>query len=713
MTFLSRITPIIMSISLSSSLAAAPAAPQPLLSPWSGPYGGVPAFDRVRVEDFVPALRAAMQENLAEIRRITDDPAPATFENTMVPLELAGEAYGRVFALYHVWSGTMNTGDFPAVQAQLEPEIAAFNDRILQDAALFARVRSLYESPSRQRLGAEQQRLLWVHYERFVRAGAKLEQAGKERVAAINQRLAALYTGFNQNLLADEQGHTLYLTAEDQLAGLPDSLRSSMAQAATESGHHGAWAVVNTRSAVEPFLTYSSRRELRERAWRTFYSRGDNGDAHDNKGIITQILALRGERARLLGFATHAHWRLDDAMARTPDSALSLMMQVWPRATQRVREEVADMQAIADRDSPRITIEPWDYRYYAEKVRQARYALDTNEMKPYLQLERLREGMFHVAARLFGLRFEPCAGGPRSSAAAQPARIPVYHPDVSVYEVSDRDGRHVGLWYFDPYARTGKHSGAWMTAWRNQERFDGEVTTIVSNTANFVKGQPGEPVLISWDDAVTLFHEFGHALHSMLSQVRYEGVARTPQDFVELPSQVMENWTHEREVLQTFAKHYKTGEVIPAAMLEKLEAAGRFNQGFATTEYLAACLLDMKWHTLAPPVGPLDVTAFERDAMTAAGLPSTIVPRYRSTYFQHVFAGGYSSGYYSYVWAEVLDADAFEAFKEHGIFDPATARSFRTNVLEKGGSEDVMTLYERFRGRKPSVEPLLERRGLQ
>ncbi|MFO1467261.1 MAG: M3 family metallopeptidase [Steroidobacteraceae bacterium] len=701
MTFLSRITPIIMSISLSSSLAAAPAAPQPLLSPWSGPYGGVPAFDRVRVEDFVPALRAAMQENLAEIRRITDDPAPATFENTMVPLELAGEAYGRVFALYHVWSGTMNTGDFPAVQAQLEPEIAAFNDRILQDAALFARVRSLYESPSRQRLGAEQQRLLWVHYERFVRAGAKLEQAGKERVAAINQRLAALYTGFNQNLLADEQGHTLYLTAEDQLAGLPDSLRSSMAQAATESGHHGAWAVVNTRSAVEPFLTYSSRRELRERAWRTFYSRGDNGDAHDNKGIITQILALRGERARLLGFATHAHWRLDDAMARTPDSALSLMMQVWPRATQRVREEVADMQAIADRDSPRITIEPWDYRYYAEKVRKARYDLDLGLVKPYLQLDKLREAMFYVAGRLYGLEFAPAT------------QVPVAHPDIRVWEVRDARGAHVGLWYFDPYARPGKRSGAWMSEYRAQRQLGSPVTAIVSNNSNFIKGRPGEPVLLSWDDAVTLFHEFGHALHGLNSQVVFPTLAGTStvRDFVEFPSQLNENWLKVPEVLSRFAVHYRTGEPLPAALLERIQAAAKFNQGFMTVEYLASALVDMKLHLSTQD--HIDPAAFERETLADLGMPAQMAMRHRLPQFGHLFSSDdYAGGYYSYLWSAVLDNDAWEAFTEgQGPFDPAVAKRLKDAIMSVGNTLDPAQAYRNFRGRDPRIEALLRARG--
>ncbi len=701
MPFLSRIIPIIMSINLSSSLAAAPAAPQPLLSPWSGPYGGVPAFDQVRVADFVPALRAAMQENLAQIRRITDNPAPATFENTMVPLELAGEAYGRVFAMYHVWSGTMNTGEFPAVQAQLEPEIAAFNDRILQDAALFARVRSLYESPSRQRLGAEQQRLLWVHYERFVRAGAKLERADKERVAAINQRLAALYTGFNQNLLADEQGHTLYLTAEDQLAGLPDSLRSSMAQAATESGHRGAWAVVNTRSAVEPFLTYSSRRELRERAWRTFYSRGDNGDAHDNKGIITQILALRGERARLLGFATHAHWRLEDAMARTPDSALSLMMQVWPRATQRVREEVADMQAIADRDSPHVTIEPWDYRYYAEKVRKARYDLELGLVKPYLQLDKLREAMFYVAGRLYGLEFAPAT------------QVPVAHPDIRVWEVRDARGAHVGLWYFDPYARPGKRSGAWMSEYRAQRQLGSPVTAIVSNNSNFIKGRPGEPVLLSWDDAVTLFHEFGHALHGLNSRVVYPTLAgtNTVRDFVEFPSQLNENWLKVPEVLSRFAVHYRTGEPLPAALLERIQAAAKFNQGFMTVEYLASALVDMKLHLSTQD--HIDPAAFERETLADLGMPAQMAMRHRLPQFGHLFSSDdYAGGYYSYLWSAVLDNDAWEAFTEgQGPFDPAVAKRLKDAIMSVGNTLDPAQAYRNFRGRDPRIEALLRARG--
>jgi peptidyl-dipeptidase Dcp len=508
----------------------------PLLSPWTGPYGGVPPFEKVKVEDFQPALETAMADALAEIDKVASDPAAPTFENTIVGLERSGRALDRVSNIFGIYSSTMSTPDFQKVEEAMAPRLAAFSDQITQNEKLFKRIAAVYEAREKGTLTPEQKRLAWLDYTNFVRAGAKLDPAAKKRMSEINQRLASLYTRFSQNLLADETDYVLFLDKEADLAGLPDSLRSASAAAAEQRGQKGKWAVTNTRSSMEPFLTYSDRRDLREKVWKTYYSRGDHGDAHDNNAIITEVLKLRAERAKLLGYQTHAHWRLENTMARTPERAMQLMEAVWKPAVARVHEEVADMQAIAGTD---IKIEPWDYRYYAEKVRKAKYDLDQNEVKPYLQLEKLREGMFWVAGQLFGFQFTPVTD------------VPVYQPDVRVYKVSDPAGKQVGLWYFDPYARPGKQSGAWMNAYRSQERFERDITTIVSNNTNFVKGKPGEPILISWDDATALFHEFGHALHGLSSNVTYPSLSGTAvaRDYVEFPSQLLEHWLSTPEVL--------------------------------------------------------------------------------------------------------------------------------------------------------------------
>ncbi|HZA49136.1 MAG TPA: M3 family metallopeptidase, partial [Myxococcaceae bacterium] len=579
-------------------------ADNPLLVAWSGPYGGVPPFHRVDVRRFEPALEAAMGEARREFDAIAGQAAPPTFENTLVAMERAGRTLSDVEIIYGVWNSTMSGPELQEVERKMSPRLAAFDDEIFQNAKLFARIEAVYQSPEKAQLTPEQQRLIWLTYTNFVRAGAKLEAAKKKRVAEINQRLATLYTSFRQNVLADEEGYVVVLDSEADLAGLPASVQAGAAAAAEARGMKGKWAFVNTRSAMEPFLTFSARRDLREKMWRNYVNRGDNGDARDNNRIISEILALRAERARALGYPTHAHWRLENSMAKSPERALALMEAVWPAAVQRVREEVADMQRIADRDDAQLKIEPWDYRYYAEKVRKAKYDFDENEVKPYLQLEKLREGMFWVAGELFGFAFSPASG------------VPVYHPDVRVWQVTDKaTGKHVGLWYFDPYARNGKRSGAWMNAYRRQERLEGEVAPIVSNNSNFVKPSPGEPVLISWTDAETLFHEFGHALHGLSSNVTYPALAGTsvPRDYVEFPSQLLEHWLSTPEVLNQYARHYQTGEPIPRALVAKIEKAKTFNEGFRTVEYLASALVDMKLHLATG--GAIDPDAFERDTL--------------------------------------------------------------------------------------------------
>jgi peptidyl-dipeptidase Dcp len=675
----------------------------PLLAEWTGPHGGVPPFDRVQVAFFKPALEAGMAEQLAEVDKIAADPAAPTFENTIAQLERAGQTLDRVTTVYGVWGSTMNTPEFQAVQREMAPKLAAFGDKITQNEALFKRIEAVYNSPAKAKLSPEQQRLSWLYYTNFVRAGARLDAKAKARLSEINQQLAGLYTNFNQHLLSDENDVFLVLKSEDELAGLPQSLRDAAAQAAASKKQPaGTWVVLNTRSSVDPFLTYSDRRDLREKVWRMFVNRGDNGDKNDNNSIITEVLGLRAERARLLGYQTHAHWRLENAMAKTPERAMELMEAVWKPAVARVREEVADMQALADREGAKIKIEPWDYRYYMEKVRKARYDLDQNEVKQYLQLEKLREGIFWVAGELFGFDFKPAA------------HVPVYHPDVRVWEVTDKKtGRHVGLWYFDPYAREGKRSGAWMNAYRSQERLDKDVTTIVSNNSNFVKGKPGEPVLVSWDDAETMFHEFGHALHGLSSNVTYPTLAGTAvsRDYVEFPSQLLEHWLSTPEVLQRFALHHQTGKPIPQALVDKIKKASTFNEGFATTEYLSSALVDMKLHLAGSQ--KIDPDAFEKKTLEELGMPSELVMRHRTPQFGHVFASdGYSAGYYSYLWSDVLTADAFEAFVEgKGAYDKSVAERLRKFIFSVGNTVDPAAAYRSFRGRDPRVEALMRKRG--
>jgi peptidyl-dipeptidase Dcp len=536
-----------------------------------------------------------------------------------------------------------------------------------------------------------------------VRAGAKLDTAAKKRLSEINQRLATLFTTFSQNVLADESDRLLLLDKAEDLAGLPESFRAGAAAAAESRDAKGKWAILNTRSSVEPFLSYSDRRDLREKVWRTFVNRGDNGDSHDNNLIIGEVLKLRTERARLLGYATHAHWRLENAMAKTPERAMELMEAVWQPAVARVREEVADMQAVADREKAGVAIEPWDYRYYAEKVRKEKYDLDENEVKPYLQLDKLREGMFWMAGQLFGFQFTPVTD------------VPVVMPDVRVWKVSNPKGEQVGLWYFDPYARKGKRSGAWMNAYRTQERFDGEVKTIVSNNSNFVKGQAGEPILVSWTDAQTMFHEFGHALHGLSSNVNYPSLAGTSvaRDYVEFPSQLLEHWLSTPEVLNQFALHYKTGQPIPQALVAKIERAAKFNLGFSTVEYLSSALVDMKLHLTATPDGTIDADAFERDTLTKLGMPKEIVMRHRTPQFNHVFASdGYSAGYYSYLWSDTLTADAWEAFQEAGgAWSKPTAAKLIQHVFSVGNTVDPADGYRAFRGKDPGIGALMRKRG--
>jgi len=674
-----------------------------LLAKWEGRWGGVPPFGRFKVAEIKPAMEQAMADNLADIDRIAASTDSPTFDNTIAAMERAGSELDRVSAVYGVYTSTMNDDEMQAIQADLEPKLAAMNDRIVQNAKLYQRIASVYERRDALGLTGEQQRLLWVDYTGFVRQGAKLDEVQKEKLSALNQQLATLSTKFNQNILAEEGAQMVLLEGEQDLAGLSPALSEQAAAAAASRGKPGQWAVLNTRSSVDPFLTFSTRRDLREKVWRMFIMRGDNGDAHDNNALIAQILLLRAQKAKLLGYSTWAHWKLEDQMAKTPERALALMEAVWKPAVARAHEEVADMQAIADKEGANLRIEPWDYRLYAEKVRRAKYELDESELKPYLQLEKLREGMFWVAGELFGLKFVSVNDG----------SVPVYHPDVRVWEVRDAAGNHVGLWYFDPYARPGKNSGAWMNEYRRQSRIDGDVPVIVSNNSNFLKGKPGEPVLISWDDATGMFHEFGHALHGLNSSVTYPSLSGTnvARDYVEFPSQLLEHWLYTRALLDKYAVHVRTGQPIPEALVKKIERSKTFNQGFATVEYLSAALIDMKLHLAGET--PIDPRKFERETLAALGMPREIVMRHRTAQFQHVFSGdGYSAGYYSYLWADTLSADAWEAFGEaSGPYDQKVAARLKETIFSKGNTADPADLYRSFRGRDPGIGALMRKRG--
>ncbi len=674
-----------------------------LLQPWEGPFGGVPPWRSVNPEEFEAAFEVAIAASAADIDRIANSPDPATFENTIVALEQAGQMLTRLSNIFGVHTSNLNLGRIPDIEMAVAPKLSRHSDSIMQNEKLFARVATVFASDGMKSLDEAQKRLVDDYFKNFVRQGARLDAPAKRRLTEINSELAGLFTRFSQNVLHDES-LVIAVTSEAQLDGLPESVVEGMAAAAGElaagNENDARWIINNTRSSMEPVLTYATDRQLREKVWRTFYSRGDNGDEYDNNAIIAAILKLRAERALLLGYPTHAHWRLEPQMAKKPEAAMDLMLKVWPKAVARVEEEVADMQAVADREGAQITIEPWDYRFYAEKVRKEKYDLDFNEVKPYLQLEKLREGMMWAAGRLYGFEFKPLEN------------IPVFHPDVRVWEVS-REGKTVGLWYFDPYARRGKRSGAWMTEYRQQENIDAPVLPIVSNNSNFVKGKPGEPVLISWDDAVTLFHEFGHALHGLCSQCKYPSQAGTnvARDYVEFPSQLNEHWLSTPEILEKFAVHYQTGLPMPQELLDKISRAENFNQGFATVEYLASALIDMKLHLAGNAT--IDADRFERETLQELGMPREIVMRHRTPQFSHVFADdGYSAGYYSYLWSDALTADAANVFDQAGsYYDPTLCQSLYDNIMSVGDTIDPAEGFRRFRGRDVDTAALLKKRG--
>ncbi len=668
----------------------------PLADPWPGPYQGVPPWNQVSVDLLRDALNKGIDILRTEVAAVVDNPEPATFENTMLAMELSGEHLDRAASIYSVMGGNIGTPEYQALTREMSPVLAAVSDEITFNDALFQRIRHVHETAAAAGLTPEQARLTRRSYERSVRNGAALDAAGKEELGRINQALSNAFTAFQQKVVADEQLITHYTTEAD-LDGLPDSNKSAAA-AAARSRELDGWVIVNTRSAVDPFLTFADNRGKREEIWRKFVNRGDNGDGNDTNATIAQILDLRAQRARLLGFETHAHWRMQDTMAGSPEAAMDLMMRVWPPAVARVGEEVAEMRGVAGHD-----IEPWDYLYYLEKVRKARYDLDQNDLKPYFELTSMKRGAFYMAERLYGMVFTELADG----------TIPVFHPDMKTYEVTDRaSGRHIGIFYSDDFARSGKRSGAWMTTYRSRSNMNGRTENVLaSNNNNFIKAPDGEPLLISLDDTQTLFHEFGHALHYLSSNVTYPGLGGVPRDFVEYPSQVHEKWVLTQPILDQFARHHETGEAMPQALLDKIEASSTFAEGYATVSYLSSALVDMDLHNRTEPV--TDVDAFERDSLARIGMPREIVMRHRLPQFNHLFTSdAYSAGYYSYLWSEVMDADTWAAFMEAGDpFDPETARRFHQIILAPGNTTDRAQAYRDFRGRDPDVTALLRTRG--
>ncbi len=673
-----------------------------LLAEWTGPYGGVPAFDQMNISDIKPAIEKGMELRLKEIDAIANAAEAPTFENTIEAMEKSGKELDRVFTYYRILSANMSSPEFREIQKEMAPKLSEFRSKISQNEKLFQRIKTVYDNAIKTPLEADQQRVVELIYNQFAMDGAELDKEKKKRYAAINKELSELYTSFSNNVLADEEGYVTYLTKE-QLNGLSEPLIKAYAKAASDRGQEGKYAITNTRSSMDPFLTYSTERELRKKVWENYYSRGDNGDDKDNNKNIAKILQLRKERVGLLGFDNYADWRLQDRMAKKPENAMKLMEAVWPAAIARVQEEVADMQAVADANGDKITIEPWDYRFYAEKVRKKKYDLDSDEVKQYLQLDKLREAMFFVAGELFNYKFTPVKEG----------KVAVFQEDVKVWEVNDKtSGEHIGLWYLDPFSRTGKRSGAWATTYRSHTTFEGKKTVLASNNSNFVKPAPGEPVLVSWDDATTFFHEFGHALHFFASEVKYPTLNGGVRDYTEFQSQLLERWLSTDPVIKNYLVHYKTGEPMPQALVDKIKKAATFNQGFATTEYLASALMDMKLH-LADPTN-LDVDTFEKETLAALKMPKELVMRHRTPHFGHVFSGeGYATAYYGYMWADVLTSDASEAFAEApgGFYDKDVAQKLVKYLFAPRNAIDPAEAYKQFRGRDAKIEALMRDRG--
>ncbi len=675
----------------------------PFFETYTAPFG-VPPFDKIKNADYLPAFTEGMTRQNAEIEQIVSNTAVPDFANTIEAFERSGELLTRVSVVFFNVKEANTNDSIDAIAEEVAPKLSQHRDAIMLNEALFGKMKAVYDRKDSLNLNAEQARLLEETYKGFVRSGANLAPEKKEELKKINEELAMLELKYDKNLLAETNGFKLVIDKQEDLAGLPEGVIASAAEEAKVAGMEGKWVFTLQKPSWIPFVTYSEKRDLREKLYKAMYNRGDNNNENDNKALINQFVNLRLKKANIMGYDSWSAYVLDDAMAKNPENVYSLLQKVWNPAIKRAKEELADMQKMVDAEGGNFKIESWDWWYYAEKVRKAKYDLDEEQLRPYFELNNVRDGAFAVATKLFGLTF------------TQLENMPLYHPECQVFEVKDADGSLIGVIYLDFYPRESKKAGAWMTNYREQYTSpEGEnVRPVVSLTCNFSKPVGDKPALLSYDEVETFFHEFGHGLHGLLSQCTYEGLAGTnvSRDFVELPSQIMEHWVAQPEVLKMYAKHYQTGEVIPQQLIDKMEKAGKFNQGFVTAEFIAAAFLDMDFHTIKTP-GDIDVNAFEKSSMDRIGLIKEIIPRYRSTYFAHAFPGGYSSGYYSYTWAEVLDADAFDAFRETGdIFNQDVAKSFRSNVLERGNTDEPMKLYLNFRGKEPGIEPLLKNRGL-
>jgi len=674
----------------------------PLLDKWETPFE-TPPFNLITEEHYLPAFYETMKLHNAEIDAIVNNSEMPTFENTIVAMDNSGELLNRVSQVFGAMSGAMNNDKIQEIAKEIYPKLSEHYDNINMNPTLFERVKSLYERKDRLNLTNEQSILLGNYYRDFINGGANLSDKDKAKFSKINSELSSLSIQFGENTLKETNNFELVIENKDDLAGLPESAIANAAETANNKGKNGKWIFTISKPSLLPFLQYSEKRDLREKIYTAYFMNGNNNNELDNKNILVKMANLRLEKAKMLGYKSHAELVLSEQMAKNPSNVYSLLNKIWVPAIKRAEEEKAEMQKLITKEGNNFTLESWDWWFYAEKIRKEKFNLDENELRPYFEVSNVIEGVFGLATKLFGIQFE------------ERNDIPKYHPDVRVFEVKEADGKHIGILYTDYFPRESKQSGAWMDEFRRQYKKDGKmITPLIYNVGNFSKPTGDQPALISLDETLTLFHEFGHALHGLLSNCNYQSVSatETPRDFVEFPSQVMENWALEPEVLKTYAKHYKTGEIIPIELVNKIENASKFNQGFETTEYLAASFLDMDWHTITEPI-TTDALTFESKSMQKIGLIPEIKPRYRSSYFNHIFSGDYSSGYYSYIWSELFDADAFAAFKESGdIFNPELSQKLRNNVLSKGGTEDAMELYKKFRGSEPDIKPLLERRGL-
>ena len=670
------------------------------LTEFDTPYG-TPPFDQITFEDYKPAFKMGMEQQSEEVEAIINNPEEPTFENTIVALDNSGRTLSRVSRVFYGLRSANTNDDIRDLAEELSPLLSEHSDNIYLNEELFARIKAVHDNSGNMNLSTEQSRLLDEYYKSFVRSGIMLSEDDKSRLREINKELSSSTMRFGNNLLNETNGYKLVIEDEEDLAGLPEGVIANASNAAAAANEEGKWVFGLQKPSWLPFLQYADNRELREELYKAMYMRGDNDNENDNKGVINDIVNLRIEKANLLGYDSHAHFVLDDNMAKTPENVYDLLNELWEYALPQAKAEAVELQKLIDAEGDDFQLESWDWWYYTEKLREQKYSLSEEETRPYFKMENVREGVFEVSNRLFGLTFKKLDN------------VSIYHPEVEVYEVLDHDGSHLAVFYSDYFPRDSKNAGAWMSSFRGQQVLNDEnIRPIIFNVGNFTSPTDDTPSLLTLDEVETLFHEFGHALHGMLSDVTYSGLAGTSvsRDFVELPSQILEHWAFHPEVIKLYAKHYETGEVIPDELIEKINSAANFNMGFNTTELVAAALLDMNYHTLTEKTD-IDVREFEKNAMNEIGLIDEIIPRYRSTYFSHIFSGGYSAGYYAYLWAEVLDADAFQAFEENGVFDKGTASLFREYILSKGNSDDPMTLYRNFRGADPDPKHLLRNRG--